>query len=53
MMSYKRHIEILKCNFMFFDQAPQNPQVVPKLLKRLQAKGVKGDVMLILMFFMI
>jgi hypothetical protein len=51
MMSYKRHIKILKCNLMFFGQAPLIHQVIPKLPKPLQAKDVKDVIILILMFF--
>jgi hypothetical protein len=52
-MSYKRHIKILKCNLMLFSQAPQKYQVIPKLLKLLQAKVVKDVIMLILALFVI
>jgi hypothetical protein len=38
MMSWKRHIKILKCNLMLFDQAPLKHQVIPKVPKLLQAK---------------
>jgi hypothetical protein len=53
MMSYKRHIKILKCNLMLFGQAPLNHQVIPKLPKPLQAKDVKDVIILILMLFVI
>jgi hypothetical protein len=52
-MSYKRHIKILKCNLMPFGLAPQNRQVIPKLLKLLQAKVVKDAIILLLTLFVI
>jgi hypothetical protein len=51
MISCNRHIEILKCNLMLFGQAPQNHQVISKLLKLQQAKVVKDTITLILMLF--
>jgi hypothetical protein len=53
MMSYKRHIKILKCNLMLFGQALLKYQVIPKLPKPLQVKVVKDVIILILMIFMI
>jgi hypothetical protein len=53
MLSCKRHIKILKCNLMLFDQVSSKHQVILKLLKHLQAKVVKDVIILILMLFMI
>jgi hypothetical protein len=53
MMYYKRHINILKCNLMLFDQAPLINQAIPKLPKPLQVKDVKDVIILILMLFML
>jgi hypothetical protein len=53
MMSYERHIKILKYNLMRFGQAPLINQVIPKLPKPLQAKDVKDVVILIVMFFVL
>jgi hypothetical protein len=54
MMSFKRHIKILKCILMLFDQTPQNYQVmILKLLKLIQAKVSKDAIILILMLFVI
>jgi hypothetical protein len=53
MMSYKRHINILKCNLMLFGQAPLINQVIPNLSKPLQAKDVKDIIILILMLFVL
>jgi hypothetical protein len=53
MMSYKRHIKILKCYLMLFDQAHLINQVIMKLVKPLQAKDVKDVIILILMLFML
>jgi hypothetical protein len=53
MMSYKRHIKILKCNLMLFDQVPLIHQVTPQLPKHLQAKDVKDVIILILILFVL
>jgi hypothetical protein len=53
MMSYKRHIKILKYNLMLFGQAPLIHQVIPKLPKPLQAKDVKDVIILISMSYVI
>jgi patatin-like phospholipase/acyl hydrolase len=53
MMSYKRHIKILKCNLMLFDQVPLINQVISKLPKPLQVKDVKAIIILILMLFVL
>jgi hypothetical protein len=51
MVSCKRHIKILKCNLMLFDQAPLKYQVILKLPKQRQANVVKDVIILILMIF--
>jgi hypothetical protein len=38
-MSFKRHIKILKCNLMFFGQAPLKYQVILKLPKAFTSKS--------------
>jgi hypothetical protein len=53
MISYKRHIKILKCNLILFDQEPLKHQVIPKIPKPLQAKDMKDIIILILILFMI
>jgi hypothetical protein len=52
-MSCKRLIKILKCNFMLFGQAPLINQVIPNLPKPLQARVVKDVIILILMLFVL
>jgi hypothetical protein len=53
MISYKRHIDILKCNLMLFGQAPLINQVISKLPKPLQVKDVKDVIIMILTLFML
>jgi hypothetical protein len=53
MMSYKRHIKILKCNLMLFGQVPLIHQVIMKLPKHLQVNDVKDVIILILILFVL
>jgi hypothetical protein len=53
MMSYKKHMKILKCNLILFSQAPLKHQVILKLPKPLQARDVKDVIILILMLFVL
>jgi hypothetical protein len=53
MMSCKRLIKTLKCNFMLFGQALQSLQAHPKLPKAPLAMVVKDAIMLILMLFVL